>query len=212
MKNKVVFIFLFVIAFIAGSFNVMSAYSNHDENSPFVKQFLEEANAKHYGNAVRIFNRFNSSEKDEVREYIEKNPTALPPCYFMFMADHIYKKDKNLALRWYYIGKFRSFEDANLCADSTATAQVSFYPSFAPKTVKYLKSKIKNKEYVAKILQNALDWDKNHTQRPDPKWACYHGMSIYSGEPELIESAKFDETINKVRNDIQNSINQYKKK
>ena len=78
-----------------------------------------------------------------------------------------------------------------MCEDNTAKGQLNIYPTLAPKTLKYLSTKINNKKYVANLMQKTLDWDIAHPNRYNPIWACYHGISAHTnGQPKLIDENK----------------------
>lgn len=129
----------------------------------------------------------SDSEMDEFVAYLEEYPENFPPFFYILTADHIYKKDKDKALLWYFIGTIRSYEDVCMCKDITARSQIQVYPMIAAKTTEYLQTK---GEAIPDIVQTALDWDKTHKDRFDPTWACYHGMNAFYQKPELVSKWK----------------------
>ena len=80
----------------------------------------------------------------------------------------------------------------------------------APKTLKYVATKVNDKKYIANLMQKALDWDIAHPQRVNPIWACYHGISAFMSKPELLPEKEYTVVQNKVRAEIKESINKYK--
>ena len=63
-----------------------------------------------------------------------------------------------------------------MCTDESASQQVAFYPMLAQDTMSYFRELGKN---ASRIMAKAVDWDEQHPQRVNPKWACYHGMQIF---------------------------------
>jgi len=172
-----------------------------------IKTLLQQQKS---GDATTLLNQLTPKEAEELASYVEFKSQEVPPIYFIFLADSVYKNDKDKALLFYNIGKVRAYEDVMMCKDNTAKAQLSIYPSLAPKTIKYLSTKIKNKKYIADLMQKTLDWDTSHPDRYNPIWACYHGISAKTnGQPQLIEESKRAAVIENARQELKDTIKKY---
>lgn len=184
---------------------------NASASTPKIQQLVEYINTNQHSMAENLLKDFTNKDKDDFVEYIKANNATLPPLYYIKMADHILKTDKDQAAMWFYIGKVRAYEDVMMCKDKTSQAQLDIYPLFAPKTVKYIYSRNKDKSYMANLLQRVLDWDVNHPNRINPIWACYQGMSAYTKTPELKTDVQRSKVIDNVRDELKESIIKYQK-
>ena len=66
----------------------------------------------------------------------------------------------------------------------------------------------------ANLLQKVLDWDENHSNRPDPKWICYHGIEVFAnkGKVSTIPKDEWDKNKNAMRESTSKYIEQLKVK
>lgn len=179
MKLKKIFTLclLFLIIFFVPTCNSNSI--------KYSSKIINMAKNMSNGNTDAVMDTYKSlsnSEMDEFVAYLEEYPEKFPPFFYILSADHIYKKDKDKALLWYFIGTIRSTEDVWMCKDITARSQIHLYPMFAQNTLEYLQTK----SNISPTIQEALDWDKTHKKRLNPVWACYHGMKAFYQEPELV--------------------------
>ena len=179
--------------------------------SPKVQQVIEFAGKNQHTMAEDALKDLTTKEKDELVQYIEANYTSVPPLYYIKMADHVLKTDKDKAALWFYIGKVRAYEDVMMCKDKTAQSQLDILQYFAPKTTKYIFSKNKDKSYMADLLQKVLDWDISHKNRTNPIWACYQGISASTKTPELKSEDLRQKVLDNVRDELNESIMKYKK-
>jgi len=179
--------------------------------SPKVQQLIDFSEKNEASEAANLFAQLSNKEKDELANYIEYNSDKVSPAYFIIMADHIYKSNKDKAALWYYIGKFRSYEDTLMCKDKTSQSQLEVYPMLAPKTLKYVATKVNDKKYIADLMEKALKWDIDHPERINPIWACYHGISAFMKKPELLPEKEYSVVQDKVRAEIKESIEKYRK-
>lgn len=183
-----------------------------DTLSPKVQQVIEYVDQNKHSLAEDVLSNMSSKEKDEFISYIEKNDAAVPPLYYIKMADYILKTDKDKAALWFYIGKVRAYEDVMMCKDKTSQAQLAIYQQFAPKTVKYLFSRNKDKSYMAALLQQVLDWDIAHENRYSPVWACYQSLTATTKTPEIVKNdEQKQKIIDNVRDELKESIIKYQK-
>lgn len=128
---------------------------------------------------IRLAQEFDELSVEEKLKLL-KNPDTMLPVYLISIADLYYsagKKDYGLFL--YLLGSLRAFQDISMCEDFTAKAQMQIYPMLASDTVKYMFT-VDNKKLV-KIAKSVAKWDKEHPTRPNPVWACYHGMFAFAG-------------------------------
>ncbi len=209
MKSKFI-ILLLAVLLVTGSTYFVSSQAKAAALSPKVQQLVDFSQKNEASEAANLLAQLSSKEKDELANYIEFNSEKISPVYFIIMADYIYKSNKDKAALWYYIGKFRSYQDTLMCKDKTSQSQLEVYPMLAPKTLKYVATKVNDKKYIANLMQKALDWDIAHPQRVNPIWACYHGISAFMSKPELLPEKEYTVVQNKVRAEIKESINKYK--
>jgi len=209
MKSKFM-ILLLAVLLVTGSTYFVSSQAKAAALSPKVQQLVDFSQKNEASEAANLLAQLSSKEKDELANYIEFNSEKISPVYFIIMADYIYKSNKDKAALWYYIGKFRSYQDTLMCKDKTSQSQLEVYPMLAPKTLKYVATKVNDKKYIANLMQKALDWDIAHPQRVNPIWACYHGISAFMSKPELLPEKEYTVVQNKVRAEIKESINKYK--
>lgn len=200
-------IFLFFIG--------LKCYANNSY-SDGVKQFLyliennQSAKASEY-----LSTRFTEQDWKSYQNLIEKNSEKVPSFYIITVADYVYKTDKDKAVEYYYRGMLRAKEDVLMCVDTTARQQFNIWPRVAPKTVRYVSERVfeqNDKAYLANALQKALDWDKSHSKRYDPSWACYHGINVFieNGKPKLVSKKEQKEIIEKERTSVENAIRELK--
>ena len=175
-----------------------------------VQQFVNYVKNNNSYEASNLYAQLSAKEKNELSDYIENNSDSVPPVYYIVMADHIYKTNKDKAALWYYIGKFRSYQDILMCKDKTAQSQMEMYPLLAPKTMKYVSTKVNDKKYIADLMEKALNWDITHSKRVSPIWACYQGMGAFNKTPELLPNNEYTSVQDKVRAEIKDTIKGYK--
>lgn len=169
---------------------VVGCKSSAEELSYNVAQMVKYAKNSDYARANTLFQDFSPEEAVELGTYLEKNPTKLPPIYFIIAADKVFELDKDKAVFYYNLGKARAIEDVSMCQDKTASGQLSMYSMVAPKTVRYMVSRGLDYDYINGIFEKVSSWDLNN-DRMSPKWACYHGIQSFSGEPKLLPASEF---------------------
>ena len=206
-RNIIVVITLALLVF--GGMFTNQYCASAAELSPKVQQLVQYIQKNNHASAEDILRTLTVKEKDEFIEYIKSNNATIPPLYYIKMADYVFKTDKDEAALWYYIGKVRAYEDVKMCKDKTSQAQLSIYPKFAPKTVKYVFSRSQDKAYLADLMQQTLDWDIQHPQRVSPVWACYQGISAQAKPPELVSEQQRAKVIEQVRGELIETINKY---
>ena len=200
-----------VLSLLIGGITFTCSNAYADTLSPKVQQLVTAINQNNHSSAEDTLKTLTSKEKDEFINYINTNEAKVPPLYYIKMADYILKTDKDLAAKWYYIGKVRAYEDVMMCKDKTAQSQLDILQYFAPKTVKYLFSRNKDKSYMAGLLQSVLDWDIAHQDRINPIWACYQGISAATKTPELKSETQRQKAVENVRDELKESILKYQK-
>ncbi len=183
---------LFVTLLILSALFTTGCTRAQEENlSKNVKAMVKYAKANRTAQAHNLYKAFNNSEIKEFVQYLEQNPGALPPLYFVIIADEVYKTDKDKAVFFYNFGKTRAIEDVRMCKDTSARQQTMFYGIMAPNTLSYMQSKATDVNYVSEIYNNIIKWDNKYTNRVSPIWACYHGIQAFNGEPELLPASEF---------------------
>ena len=140
------------------------------------------------------------SEKEKLWAYVQENHDKVPAVIYMALADYIYKKNKDDALFWYMVGRIRTTQDIMMCNDESNQQQMSYYPFMAQDTMQYFAKKGKR---AKSIIKRAVEWDKNHPDRINPEWACYHGMEIFM---HGVVSTKPMEEYEKVKEDYRQYV------
>lgn len=175
-----------------------------------VVRIAELLQKKEFGEAYSLYTNLTSIELDDLVKYIEKYPEKFPPIFYMILADHIYKTDKDKAVLWYYIGKLRAYEDVMMCNDETSRSQLAGYPLLAKDTINYMSSKVTDVNFSIDILQKSLDWDESHPKRTSPIWACYHGIEAFDHKPTLKQKSEFPKIKKEIRSQVETAINNRK--
>ena len=206
----VITIILIIVVLLCAKNFGGNSYSNG------VKQLLTLIENNEGGRATElVMTSFTDEDFKSLVKLIDNENEKIPPLYIMLVSDYIYKNDKDKAIKYFYIGRLRAKEDVFMCADTTARQQIYIYAQAAPKTLDYASQRIfekNDKEFLAEVLQNALDWDKSHPKRFDPTWACYHGISAFtkSGKPELVSEQEREEIIRNQRKNVEDTIYELK--
>ena len=132
------------------------------------------------------------TKKDEYINSVKNYSDNILPIYYIAVAEDLFSSDKNLAAFLYAAGRFRAVQDAAVCKDTSAYQAINILPEVAPDTSNYI-ANMSDSE-LANLLQKVLDWDEKHSNRPDPKWICYHGMEVFTnnGKVRTISNIKFN--------------------
>ena len=152
------------------------------------------------------FDELSSEEKLKLFQ----NPNTLLPIYYIAIADYYYASDmKDYGLTFYLLGNLRGMQDSAMCEDYTAREQILMYPMYAPKTVEYM-ANLDNKKLL-EIAKFVIKWDEQHTTRPNPKWACYHGIQAFLGEVKIKPMREYPKMQKKIRKLFWKTIKNYDK-
>ncbi len=184
--KKILILVLLVLALGSSLLTVKS----EEQLSGNVKKVIKYMESEKSGLALDGIKAFNSSEKEEFINYIKENPDKILPIYYMIMADDIFETDRDDAVFWYSFGKLRSVEDVRMCKDETAVSQIAVYGMLAPNTIDYMDTK--SNQYLLEQLEKAVEKDISTPLRPDPVWACYHGLNAFSGKVRTMPKRKFE--------------------
>lgn len=132
------------------------------------------------------------TKKDEYINSVKNYSDNILPIYYIAVAEDLFSSDKNLAAFLYAAGRFPAVQDAAVCKDTSAYQAINILPEVAPDTSNYI-ANMSDSE-LANLLQKVLDWDEKHSNRPDPKWICYHGMEVFTnnGKVRTISNIKFN--------------------
>lgn len=132
------------------------------------------------------------TKKDEYINSVKNYSDNILPIYYIAVAEDLFSSDKNLAAFLYAAGRFHAVQDAAVCKDTSAYQAINILPEVAPDTSNYI-ANMSDSE-LANLLQKVLDWDEKHSNRPDPKWICYHGMEVFTnnGKVRTISNIKFN--------------------
>ncbi len=212
--KKIVAVSVLVIVVIA-IFAVIFANMNNSYTMG-VKQLIYLIENNEGAKATELFlYSFKEKDYESLIKLIDKENEKIPPLYIMLVSDYIYTKNKDKAIENFYIGRLRAKEDVFMCKDTTARQQLYLYSNAAPETVRYAEQRIfiqNDKEFLAKVLKKALDWDKSHPKRHDPTWACYHGIDSFykSGKPELVSEQERGKIILNERANVMDAIKELK--
>ena len=192
---KKIFVISIIFSLLIG--NIVFAAEKLSANVKKAVKYMQENNAVQ---TLQLAKGFDSYEKKEFINWIQNNPEKTIPVFYMFMADEIYKTNKDDAVFWFSVGKLRAVEDVRMCKDSTNTSQIAVFSMMAPNTVQYQNQK--GYKYILEKLEAAIKYDNAHPQRLNPVWACYHGLSAFSGKIEVLPSYEFE----KIKNDTQETF------
>ncbi len=157
--------------------------------------------------AVQAVKNFDFYEKNEFINYIKENPDKTVPVFYIIMSDEIYKTSKDEATFWFSFGKLRAVEDVKMCKDASAGQQVAIYGMLAQNTVKYMNEK--GNQYMLEQLEKAVEKDEKTPLRPEPKWACYHGISAFSGKVDTLPQSEFENIKKETREMYINSMKKH---
>ncbi len=185
-------------------FSSFAMAANKLKLSPKVAKMVKYAQQNQVNEASKLLKDFNKKETNEFVNYLESNPGSLPPVYFVIIADYVYNKDKDKAVFFYNFGKIRAMEDVRMCKDTSARQQTYMYGWMAPETIKYMKSKGTDAEYIDAIYKKIFEWDSKYTDRVSPIWSCYHGIQAFSGKPELLPDSEFPKIQAELQNEYKN--------
>lgn len=152
------------------------------------------------------------TKKDEYINSVKIYSDNILPIYYIAVAEDLFSSDKNLAAFLYAAGRFRSVQDVAVCKDTSAYQAINILPEVAPNTSNYI-ANMSDRE-LANLLQKVLDWDEKHSNRPDPKWICYHGIEVFSnkGKVSTIPKDEWDKNKNTMRESTSKYIEQLKVK
>ena len=152
------------------------------------------------------YNEMPESRKNEIINSVKSYSKDILPIYYIVVAEDIYPTDKNLAAFLYAVGRLRSIEDVGMCTDKSAYEVINGLPYVAPKTAKYI-AKMSDSS-LAQLLQKTLDWDIQHTERPNYKWICYHGMEVFTNDGKVTTLPKnnFNNILKKQRKNLSDYI------
>ena len=214
MSGKANFLFFIAIIVVLGI--IVLFFGNGGKYSSGVNYFLSLVNNNQGGKATEyVLYKFTEKDWESMIKLVDNESEKIPPIYIMLVSDYVYTKDKDKAIVYYYTGRLRAKEDVYMCKDKSAAQQIYMYPKAAPETLAYAEERIfaqNDKQYLADVLQQALDWDMAHPKRYDPTWACYHGISNFykKGKPELVSKQEQEEIIRQERENVEKTIEQLK--
>lgn len=140
----------------------------------------------------QLLNKLSPVQQANLLDKALANPASYEPIHYIALADSYFRTDKDKAVLTYMIGLLRSTQDIAMCEDMSARAQMGIYPMFAPKTTEYMQSM--DQKTFEKLKQDTVNWDINHKNRVNPKWACYHGMAAFSGDVTIKPMSEYKET------------------
>ncbi len=199
-------IIISALIILAMGFTFTSAYSAQ-KLSENVKKAIKYMETGQNGLAVQAVKNFDFYEKKDFINYIKENPDKTVPVFYIIMADEIYKTNKDEAVFWFSFGKLRAVEDVRMCKDESAGQQVAIYGMLARNTVKYMNEK--GNQYILEQLEKAVEKDEKTLLRPAPTWACYHGISAFSGKVDTLPQSKFEDIKKETRENYINSMKKH---
>ncbi len=158
---------------------------------------------------IEEYRNLSDFKKQKYINDVKNYSDTVLPIYYIAVADDVYKQNKNLAALLFTIGRYRITQDALSCKDSSATGIIGMLNFYAMDTASYI-GKMGKKKRI-KLLQQVLDWDEQHPNRPNPKWVCYHGIDVFINndeQPKIVSSKKYKEIRQKVRETLTEVINE----
>ena len=203
--NKLSFIFCTIAIVILGT--LLPVFSNPEIITEKHGNITEHRIAT---DPIRLAENFYKLPFEEKLKILNQSPDTLLPIYYIAIADEYYANEmKNAGLQLYMLGSLRGMQDTAMCEDYTAKAQIQIYPMLAPNTVKYMINLDNNK--LMEIANYVVEWDKQHSTRPNPKWACYHGMQAFMGEVKIKPMNEYPKIQQKFREDFLQAIKDMEK-
>ncbi len=158
---------------------------------------------------IKLAQDFYELSPEEKLKLLKSSDTLLP-IYYIAVADYYYANDmKEHGLISYMLGSLRGMQDTAMCVDYTARGQIQMYPMLAPKTAEYMINLDSKK--LMKIAKVVVKWDEEHSTRPNPKWACYHGIKSFLGEVEIKPMSEYPAIQKEFRNDFLQTIKDIEK-
>lgn len=170
-----------------------------------IKALIEQGKI---ADAIGYYKTINSPE---VNKWIIKNNTKLEPPFLYILSDKIFDKDKDNAMFWFSVGKYRSYYDAFRCVDTSAQQGRAFLPMYAPNTAKYINE---HTEKLIEITPKVIEFDKKYPPTNSPRWICAHGINnfINGADTGYIDKSEWPALKEKIETNLMKSIEIYKKK
>ena len=99
IKRVLTVTLIFLLVFIG-----LTANAEKEKISSKVQKMINAGKKLKSDEAIDLYKSFNNDELNEFQQYLEKNPDALPPIYFVMIADKVYETDKDKAVFFYNFG------------------------------------------------------------------------------------------------------------
>ncbi len=131
------------------------------------------------------------------RDKALKNPQTTLPIYYIYFAEDIYPQDKDTAAFLFMYGYYLSVQDVSMCTDKSAMGVLQGLGYVAPNSAIYVSKLSKSK--MAEMKMRVFSKEETLTQRPNPKWICYHGMEAFSGEVKTLPMSEYDRVKKQVK-------------
>ncbi len=126
-----------------------------------------------------ILQNGTDTEKEKITNEVIENPGKYCPFIFYILSHELYNSGKrNLAVKWFYFGRFRANVDALICKDKSARSAVAVLEkNFRRKILKYAWNydKISSLKRIPNIIfkmNSKIPYDY------DQRWIYLHGMGV----------------------------------
>lgn len=141
----------------------------------------------------------NMSENERIK-FMEKsldNPETTLPIYYVYFAEDIYPQNKDLAAYLFMLGYYLSVQDVSMCTDKSAMGAIGGLRYVAPNSAVYVSKLSESK--MESLKNSVFEKEDSLTNRPDPKWICYHGMEAFYGEVKTLPMSEYDRVKKEVK-------------
>lgn len=208
VKNKMAIFFIGLVSYLAFSL-VFSSVGIAFNLTPSVEvqQIKSLIDQNRTSEALKVY-KIASPPTDD---WIIQNNAKLDPPFLYILADRIFDKNKQDAIFWFSLGKYRSYYDGFRCKDSTSRSGLSLLGNFAPKTAEYINS---HTQELMDITPKVIEYDKQHPSTNSPRWICAHGINnfIDGAETGIVDKAEWSTIKANIANALTQSVEMYKKR
>lgn len=118
-------------------------------------------------------------DKAIAAKLIESNPDRYCPAVFFYLAAYLFDMGRtDDALFWLYAGRIRTQYDMRICTDKTVAGGYEELNAAVPDLLKLIQ--FEDLDNTKKIVEKAIEWDRETPVNYDPRWIALHGMGAFT--------------------------------